>query len=392
MNPVITPGTLWGRICDDPGDECRRAAGSARSPTRARSTSSARDGDGWWVGFHGYDGAHGYRGIARTRDVPARRLAGRRRAAARRPTPRLDAGDAAGWREYWAPGGPVGRRRRERSSRRTAAYYQLVEVPDVEPRLHAGAELGPRAVPDRATSASTTLGAVSRAATRSSTRAASPTPTGDVDPPATSSIPACSRIRRRARPTSCTAALSDDPAYDGIYVYRLEWDRNLLAQRRLLARRRRRLGAAAPAPRRSCGRARARTSRRTGRRTSSFNCGAPRATAGRAVYQDVARPPGARGRRARVRRHVPRRQRATGRLELGASCSSTRTARWSSARSSRSTRRRATRRRAASSRSTTARAHAALRARTRARPGTLRADNLYLIPQDGCEAPRYPAC
>ncbi len=25
-------------------------------------------------------------------------------------------------------------------------------------------------------------------------------------------------------------------------------------------------------------------------------------------------------------------------------------------------------------------------------PGTLRADNLYLIPQDGCAAPRYPAC
>jgi hypothetical protein len=25
-------------------------------------------------------------------------------------------------------------------------------------------------------------------------------------------------------------------------------------------------------------------------------------------------------------------------------------------------------------------------------PGTLRADNLYLIPQEGCARPRYPAC
>jgi hypothetical protein len=100
-NPIIRGGDLWGAMCD-PGDAC------AAHPIRESGTYNIfrDDRDGYWISFHGSDGTHGYRGIARTPDfsrfvvdrpdqgVPADAFLGAR--------------DGIGFNETWSGGQAVG--------------------------------------------------------------------------------------------------------------------------------------------------------------------------------------------------------------------------------------------------------------------------------------------
>jgi hypothetical protein len=103
QNPVIRSGELWGQICD-PGDDC------AAQPVREEGTFNVfrRDGRGYWISFHGAAGIHGYRGIARTPDFSPGSFVVDRPEAGVPADAILDAKDAAGFREQWAPGGPIG--------------------------------------------------------------------------------------------------------------------------------------------------------------------------------------------------------------------------------------------------------------------------------------------
>jgi hypothetical protein len=100
-NPVIRSGQLWHAICDR-GDRC----GGQRFGDEGTFNIFDHSDGSYWISFHGSDGTRGYRGIARTDDfgrfvvddpdegVPDDAI--------------LDATDAVGFREQWAPGGPIG--------------------------------------------------------------------------------------------------------------------------------------------------------------------------------------------------------------------------------------------------------------------------------------------
>jgi hypothetical protein len=100
-NPVIRAGDLWGSICDA-GDDC------GGRPVADEGTFNIFDYDGrdFWISFHGWDGANGFRGIAKTPDF--RRFVADRPEAGVPTDAILDAADATGFNEQWAPGGPIG--------------------------------------------------------------------------------------------------------------------------------------------------------------------------------------------------------------------------------------------------------------------------------------------
>jgi hypothetical protein len=131
-NPVIRGGDLWGSICDA-GDDC----GQQTVVDEGTFNVFHYDGRYFWISFHGSDGVHGYRGIAKTADfrrgsylvdrpdegVPADAI--------------LDAGDAMGFHEQWAPGGPIGAGAGTIVQERDH-LYALGEFPDISLRCTAG--------------------------------------------------------------------------------------------------------------------------------------------------------------------------------------------------------------------------------------------------------------
>lgn len=127
VNPVITPGSLWSKICDKPTDECVSMASPGSVADEGTFDIFHSDPPWIYVGFHGYDGKHGYRGIAKTTDFvtwvagdPAQGVPS---------DAMLDSKDADGWREAWQ-GGNIGIGAGS-IVREGANYYSLNEAGDI---------------------------------------------------------------------------------------------------------------------------------------------------------------------------------------------------------------------------------------------------------------------
>src|SRR4051794_111899 len=213
-NPVITRGSLWRRICAATTDRCH---GRTVFDEGTFSLAEAPTG-GWWIGFHGYDGTDGYRGIARTRTFHDWQVDGAG------GTPRdavLTRADAAGWRESWAPGGPVGPGAAG-LIQEDGLYYQLAEVPDRNLACTPGQhwDLG-----------------LFRARTVASTHwdqlpAGNPVVySSEAGAAAACNVeyPGLFQDAASGRTYVSFGRISPDPGGDGIFVHRVEWNRNLLA-------------------------------------------------------------------------------------------------------------------------------------------------------------------
>jgi hypothetical protein len=181
---------------------------------------------------------------------------------------------------------------------------------------------------------------------------------------------------------------SPDPALDAISVYRLEWDRNLLANGDL-ARADAEGWKALAGTTAQLSVERDPDSSPDGSPFLALNCGAPVCDGGASVYQDVPFDPGrddgtvafggsfrAAGTEERLDLALQQLD-ASGAVIATANVAVTAGAAYASARGTVAIDDRARRLRLE------------LYPRT---PGTIRADDLYLIGQDGCSGPRYPVC
>jgi len=106
-NPVIPARALWGRICDNPSDDCVKIPGGVNRVYDEGTYNIFRyDGGYYFVSFHGFDGTRGYRGIAKTADF-INWIAGDENQGVPKDAV-LDLYDTAGWRESWNSGGSIG--------------------------------------------------------------------------------------------------------------------------------------------------------------------------------------------------------------------------------------------------------------------------------------------
>lgn len=220
-NPVLDRGQLWSKICDQPTDDCARLAGGVgRVYDEGTFDIFAFDGASYFVGFHGFDGVRGYRGIAKTPDFQTW-IAGDPDAGVPGDAV-FDADDASAWREAWAAPGSVG------GGAATILfddgyYYTIIEASDVNLGCAAGQNW------DIGVLRSPTL-----------------TATTWQQLPAGNPILYSSRLpERNGLPLPCNPAYvkffrdgrdlwlhatreSMDPAFSGIYLYRLTRQNNLL--------------------------------------------------------------------------------------------------------------------------------------------------------------------
>jgi len=383
MNPVIAPGALWNRICDDPEqDECARPAGPTKVSEEGTFNIFARDGEHWWVGFHGYDGRFGYRGIARTKSFRADDW----QAGGAGGTPKdavVDPQDAVGWREQWQEGGPIGAGAAG-VLEDGGAYYQLVEVPDINLACTPGQnwDLGLL----RTTDLSATTWEQFPGGNPIVYSSLQPGPDGK---PAFCNVEYPSLFEDAAGTTYLMhGRISSDPGYDGIYVYRLEWDRNLLRNGSLW---RANGDAWAPVPGTGAQMSVERFPDQSpdGTPWLAVACGTGACDGGQAVYQDIPVEPGSGGAELAFGASV-RADQGTARMQLGLLQLDADGAvvaqdavpvdagdRYVRARGTVTVEDRARRLRIQVAPLT---------------PGRIRADNLYVIPQSGCTAASFPAC
>jgi hypothetical protein len=382
-SPVIPSGKLWSGICDDGDDKCARTPGGTPIKDEGTFNLFPADGGGWWVGFHGYDGTRGYRGIARTQTF--RPGDWEVDGAAGTPTDAvLGPRDAAGWRESWRDGGPIGVGAAS-VLKEGAWYYQLAEAADVNLNCTPGQSWDLGLFRARRPGDPDWVQFPGGNPVVYSSRTAGP---GGEARACNVEYPGLFRDPANGTTYLMHGRTSSDPAYDAIYVYRLEWDRNLLENGDLgradangwqplqgtpaqLSVHRDPDGAPDGTP------------------YLAFNCGAPTCDAGQSLYQDVDVPPDIEGDTVAFGGTF-RAETGEGRLDVtahqldaaGRVISSTSVP--------------------VSAGASYARARGTLRLEDDARrlrfqlyphtPGTLRADNLHVIPQDGCSGPRYPAC
>jgi hypothetical protein len=382
VNPVIPSGALWTPICDA-GDACARPAGERRVADEGTFNLIAAADGGWWVGFHGYDGVRGYRGIARTEtfrrgDWQVDGAAGTARDAILGPA------DAARWRETWRDGGPIGVGAAS-MLREGDWYYQLAEAADVDLDCTPGQAWDLGLVRAREPGAVSWADLPAGNPIVRSSRAVGPdgqTPACNVQYPGLFRDPADGTTYLMHGRTS------RDPAYDAIYVYRLEWDRNLLDNGNF--------GRIDAEPWQALDGTTAQLSVERdpdgspdGTPYLAFNCGASSCDGGQSVHQDVPVPAELHGDELAFGGTF-RAEAGTGHLDVavhqldagGRVITST-----SLPIDAGTAYRRA--RGTLQIDPDARRLRFQLYPRT---PGTLRADNLYLIPQDGCDTARPPAC
>jgi hypothetical protein len=223
-NPVIASGALWSRICAEPTDRCARGPGSPPLADEGTFDLFAGEAGSWWVGFHGWDGTHAFRGLARTStfrpdDWQVDGVGGTPTDAVLGPS------DATGWRESWHASGPVGPGAGTVLAQ-GGRYYQIAEFPDQSLGCQAGQtwDLGLF----RASDLSTT--------TWQQYPAGNPIVVSSRAPDASGSSMACSveypdLFRDDASGTTYLMylRLSSNPAKNGLYLYKVAWDDNLLA-------------------------------------------------------------------------------------------------------------------------------------------------------------------
>jgi hypothetical protein len=223
-NPVIRSGDLWSQICD-PGDECADAAGGPGHVHEEGTFDIFRkDASGWWVAFHGTDGRLGFRGIARTPDFTRGSFRVDDDAAGLPTDAVLGPSDARGFREQWSDGGPVGAGAGSIVEERGYAYL-LAEFPDRSLACTAGQ--------------SWDLGIFRSSRLASSTW--EPYPLGNPivyssrRPQANGEAVPCNVTYPNLFEDPATGVRymlygrsSGDPAVDGLYLYRLVWQRNAL--------------------------------------------------------------------------------------------------------------------------------------------------------------------
>jgi hypothetical protein len=377
FNPVITSGELWSRICDDPGDAC----GGHSIYGEGTFDVFTFDGQGWWVGFHGFDGTDGYRGIART--TTFRR--GEWQVDGEGGTPTdvvIDANDAVGWRETWREGGPIGAGAAS-VLEQDGWYYQLAEVPDTSLACTQNQtwDLGLFRTQQLSSTAWEQLPAGN--------------PVVYSERTADGKSPACNVIYPRlfSDPATGTTYLmfgrgSVDSGNDALYVYRLEWNRNLLVNGSFWSADTTGWAALAGTPTQL-------SAERTpdgspdGTPYLAFGCGTPTCDASQTVHQDVHIDPGLAGKTVAFggafRSGDGAGDVAVGLIQFDAAGAVIG---------------------AQGANASLGAAYAPVRGTATidpgARmlrfqfspltPGTFGADNLYVIPQDGCTAPQFPAC
>jgi hypothetical protein len=286
-NPVIRAGELWGAICDA-GDGC------GQGTVVDEGTFNVFDYDGryFWISFHGSDGVRGYRGIAKTPDfrrgsylvdlpdegVPSDAI--------------LDARDAIGFNEQWAGSGPIGAGAGA-VVREGDHLYALSEFPDISLRCTDGQnwDLG-----------------IFRSDSTASVHW-EPFPRGNP-------IVASSRApEANGQPLGCNVLYptlfrdpstgswylmhgraTTDPANNGLYIYRLVRDTNLL-ENGDFARGNSWGWTYLPVGVTNVALPRTPNGSPDGTAYLAFNCGAPTCAPDASVFQDVAIKPGLAGRR-----------------------------------------------------------------------------------------------
>jgi hypothetical protein len=383
VNPVIPPGSLWSRVCDDPGDRCHRPPDQKPIADEGTFSLLPASGGGWWVGFHGSDGTQGFRGLGRTSTFRRDewQVDGE---AGTPPDVVIDASDATAWRESWRPGGPIGAGAAGLVEQ-DGWYYQVAEVADVSLSCRADQ--------------SWDLG-LFRSRQPASTRwdqfpGGNPVVYSSRAPEAEGKSAPCNVQYPGlfTDPGTGTTYLmhgraSADPAYDAIYLYRLEWDRNRLGNGDF--RRADALGWA-PLPNTVTQLAVERDPDESPDGTPDlvFNCGGGSCDAGQGVFQDVSVQKGDAGRMfafgGSFKGSGAPGELDVGVLQLDGSGRVVETTTISVAAKQTYSRARGT----VEVDERAARLRFQLMPRS---PGTLRADNLYVIPQQGCTEPRYPSC
>lgn len=219
--PVIEPGALWNSICDLPGDHCSQLAGGPHKVfDEGTFDIFHHDGASFFVSFHGFDGVRGYRGIAKTPDFKTW-IAGDPSQGV--PSDAIeDANDAAGWRESWHAGGNIG----AGSGcilNESGLWYLLFEAADINLGCTAGQNWDFGIA--RALSLTDTVWDQLPAGNPIYYSSKAPESNG-------TSLPCNVQYAKLFRDAGETwmhvTRESVDPAYSGVYLYRLVADRNLL--------------------------------------------------------------------------------------------------------------------------------------------------------------------
>jgi len=131
QNPVIVSGDLWHRICDSSKDDCSKVVGG---PGRVKDEGTTDifyyDGAYYYVGFHGFYNPYGFRGIAKTANFSRGSWIAGNPSQGVPSDSIFDPYNAASWREEWQGRGSIGGGA-ARIIREGNYFYQIIEAADL---------------------------------------------------------------------------------------------------------------------------------------------------------------------------------------------------------------------------------------------------------------------
>ncbi|GAC1393314.1 MAG: hypothetical protein NVSMB47_00390 [Polyangiales bacterium] len=126
---MLHGGDLWSRICVDAGARCVTIPGGVGKVHDEGTFDIVEwDGSDYWVTFHGFDGVRGYRGVAKTPDFVSWRAGD---VGAGLPADAIYTRDEPNaWREAWQGGTSIGGGA-ARILEESGLFYMLIESGDV---------------------------------------------------------------------------------------------------------------------------------------------------------------------------------------------------------------------------------------------------------------------